>query len=186
MTQFLHSSLDPYTDVACFNLVRLMPNLTLVSCFLSSIVKNEIPINCDQMNHLKPDEECNPPTLNGKKREWEDTVVLDLSRTRKLILMKPNFISREIVKNFLRKKVTFIRLQFVGCQSILAKATLGNGSYAETKRCGNRKLIQFFLLFQKKKSILGRYINTLFFYYKRHKWFPHFKNVMLMFFFLPR
>ena len=87
------------------------------------------------------------------------------------------------MKNFLRKKVTFIRLQFVGCQSILAKATLGNGSYAETKRCGNRKLIQFFLLFQKKKSILGRYINTLFFYYKRHKWFPHFKNVMLMFFF---
>ena len=40
---------------------------------------------------------------------------------------------------------------------------LGNGSYAETKRCVNRKLIQFFLLFQKKKSILGRYINTLFF-----------------------
>lgn len=122
-----------------------------------------------------------------KKRAWEDTVVLDLSRTRKLILMKPNFISREIAKNFLRKKVTFIRLQFVGCQSILAKTTLGNGSYAETKRCGNRKLIQFFLLFQKKKkSILGRYINTLFFYYKRHKWFPHFKNVMLMFFFLSR
>ena len=98
-----------------------------------------------------------------KKRAWEDTVVLDLSRTRKLILMKPNFISREIVRNFLRKKVTFIRLQFVGCQSISAKATLGNGSYAETKRCGNRKLIQFLLLFQKKKSILGRYINTLFF-----------------------
>ena len=35
-------------------------------CFLSSTVKNEIPINCDQVNHLKPDEECNPPTLNGK------------------------------------------------------------------------------------------------------------------------
>lgn len=69
------------------------------------------------------------------------------------------------MKNFLRKKVTFIRLQFVGCQSISAKATLGNRSYAETKRCGNRKLIQFFLLFQKKKeSILGRYINTLFFF----------------------
>ena len=87
-------------------------------------------------------------------------------------------------ENFVRKKVTSIRLQFVGCQSILAKATLGNGSYAETKRCGNRKLIQFFFVVsEKKKSILGRYINTLFFYYKRHKWFPHFKNVMLMFFF---
>ena len=41
----------------------------------------------------------------------------------------------------------------------------------------------FFVVSEKKKSILGRYINTLFFYYKRHKWFPHFKNVMLMFFF---
>lgn len=41
----------------------------------------------------------------------------------------------------------------------------------------------FFCCFRKKKSILGRYINTLFFYYKRHKWFPHFKNVMLTFFF---
>ena len=110
-----------------------------------------------------------------KKRAWEDTVVLDLSRTRKLILMKPNFISREIVKNFLRQKVTFIRLQFVGCQSILAKATLGNGSYAETKRCGNRKLIQFFLLFQKKKeSILGRYINTLFFLLQKTQMIPSF------------
>lgn len=44
----------------------------------------------------------------------------------------------------------------------------------------------FFVVSEKKKSILGRYINTLFFYYKRHKWFPHFKNVMLMFFFLSR
>lgn len=87
-----------------------------------------------------------------KKRAWEDTVVLDLSRTRKLILMKPNFISREIVKNFLRKKVTFIRLQFVGCQSILAKTTLGNGSYAETKRCGKQETNSVFFVVSEKKK----------------------------------
>ena len=110
-----------------------------------------------------------------KKRAWEDTVVLDLSRTRKLILMKPNFISREIEKNVLRKKVLNLHTAVV-CRvsKHFGESDTGQRKLRWNKEVWQQETNSVFFVVSEKKSILGRYINTLFFLLQKTQMIPSF------------